>query len=92
MEERLRFRVTGRVQGVFFRACTRDAAREIGVTGWVRNSPDGSVEGEAGGDTAALDAFIEWLHRGSPHSRVDRVEVMDRREERAPFGDFEIRY
>jgi len=92
MMERFLFRVTGRVQGVFFRACTRDAALEIGVAGWVRNSPDGSVEGEAFGETDRLERFIAWLHRGSPHSRVDGVEITGRQEFAAPPEDFSVRY
>ena len=92
MMEKAFFRVTGRVQGVFFRACTRDAALEIGVTGWVRNARDGSVEGEAFGETEELDRFIAWLHEGSPHSRVDQVELNDRGPAKAAPTAFEVRY
>jgi acylphosphatase len=92
MEELIRYRVTGRVQGVFFRDCTCGAAGDAGVTGWVRNNPDGSVVGEAWGGTAAIDRFVSWLHRGSPHSRVDAVELLERREAPNPFDRFETRY
>jgi acylphosphatase len=68
-------RVTGRVQGVFFRAWTRDEARTIGVTGWVRNCPDGSVEALVEGEAAAVDELIELMNEGPPGARVDRVEV-----------------
>jgi acylphosphatase len=92
MMEKIFYRVTGRVQGVFFRACTRDAALDIGAAGWVRNAADGSVEGEAFGEPEVLESFIAWLHEGSPHSRVDRVEIEDREPAaNAPDG-FEIRY
>lgn len=87
----IRFRVTGRVQGVWFRDFTRGAARELGVAGWVRNQPDGSVAGEAAATPAALDAFTARLEAGSPSSRVDRVETSPLAE--VPEGrDFEIRY
>ncbi len=67
--------VTGRVQGVGFRWSTRHEARRVGVTGWVRNRSDGSVELHAEGDQAAVDGLIEWLRSGPPHSRVDEVRV-----------------
>ena len=92
MKERVLFKVTGRVQGVWFRACTADSARQNGVTGWVRNAPDGSVEGEAFAETDDLERFIRWLHEGSPHSRVDNVELKGREESPAPPKSFEVRY
>ncbi len=67
--------IYGRVQGVFFRASARDKARELGLTGYVRNLPDGSVELEAEGDEQALQELISWCHRGPPEARVDRVET-----------------
>ena len=75
MVEKIYFRVSGRVQGVCFRAYTVSAARDYHVTGWVRNTVDGAVEGEAFGDREALDRFVQWLHSGSPGSRVDSVQV-----------------
>ncbi len=73
--KRVRVLIKGRVQGVFFRAYTRDAAIEAGVRGWVRNLPDGRVEALFEGDTAAVDRMVAWCHEGSPHSRVEAVEV-----------------
>jgi acylphosphatase len=70
---RVRFVVTGRVQGVAFRAHTRAAAQRLGVVGFVENRDDGAVAGEAQGTADALAAFTKWLHRGSPWSRVDSV-------------------
>jgi acylphosphatase len=67
--------VTGRVQGVFFRAWTREQARELGVSGWVRNCADGSVEAHFEGDEEAVKALIERLHDGPPAARVETVEV-----------------
>jgi acylphosphatase len=70
-------RIEGLVQGVFFREWTVEQARAIGVSGWVRNRQDGSVEVYAVGEAAAVDRLIERLHQGSPPSRVDRVEVTE---------------
>ena len=69
-----RFRITGRVQGVFFRASTQREARRMGLTGHAVNLDDGSVEVLACGPDDALDDLERWLHRGSPAARVDRVE------------------
>ncbi len=84
--------VSGLVQGVCYRASTRDAAKQIGgLTGWVRNLPDGTVELEAEGPAEKVDALIKWCHEGSPWSRVRDVSV----EEQTPVGvdgDFVIRY
>ncbi len=69
----LHCRVSGRVQGVFFRASTRERALALGLDGWARNLPDGSVEVLARGDEKALDALREWLHHGPPLARVTEV-------------------
>ena len=68
-----RFLVGGRVQGVFFRAATRERALALGLAGIARNLPDGRVEVVAQGDPAALDALETWLWTGSPASRVESV-------------------
>ena len=68
-------RVTGLVQGVFFRQSAADRARELGVTGWVRNCPDGSVEARLPGSADVVEAMIDWLRHGPPSARVERVEV-----------------
>jgi acylphosphatase len=68
-----KFIITGLVQGVFFRASTRAQAQNLGLAGYARNLPDGSVEVLAGGDSAALDALEQWLQHGPPHARVQRV-------------------
>ncbi|NKI34998.1 acylphosphatase [Wenzhouxiangella sp. XN79A] len=69
-----RFRVTGRVQGVFFRASTQRVAKRLGLTGHAINLDDGSVEVLACGAADALDDLHDWLQRGSPTARVDRVD------------------
>lgn len=68
-----RVRITGRVQGVFFRAWTRDEAQTLGIAGWVRNCSDGSVEAQIEGEPEALDELIELLREGPPGARVDEV-------------------
>ena len=78
MSDRIvRFRITGRVQGVGFRAWTRDRARELGLRGWVRNEADGAVTGVMAGPEAAVAGMVEALHAGPRFARVDRVEVTD---------------
>lgn len=71
--KRVHVLVEGLVQGVFFRACTRDEAKRLGLSGWVRNKPDGSVEAEIEGDEKDVDLMLAWFHKGSPHSRVLKV-------------------
>jgi acylphosphatase len=67
--------VSGRVQGVFFRASTAARARAAGITGYARNLPDGRVEVLACGDEAAVRALCEWLRHGPPGARVTNVTV-----------------
>ena len=81
--------VTGRVQGVFFRAWMRDQAAELGVTGWVRNCPDGRVDAHVEGEEAAVQQLVDRLHRGPPSARVEDVRVWD--VEPCDFDDFEVR-
>ena len=83
--------IKGRVQGVFFRAYTREAAVKEGVAGWVRNLPDGRVEAVFEGDADNVEHMVSWCHRGSPLGRVDHVDA----QEEAYQGDlyrFEITY
>lgn len=73
--KRAHVRVRGRVQGVFFRVETRDRARSLGVSGWVRNAPDGEVEAVFEGDPARVESMIDWCNRGPAGAAVDDVEV-----------------
>ena len=73
--KRARVTVRGRVQGVFFRAETGDRARSLGLSGWVRNVPDGSVEAVFEGDDERVDSMIEWCRRGPSGAEVDDVQV-----------------
>jgi acylphosphatase len=78
-----RFRVTGRVQGVFFRDSTREQARRLKLTGYANNMPDGSVEIVACGSEASLDELSKWLESGSPMAKVAGVDATD-----APYADY----
>ncbi|UFU07807.1 acylphosphatase [Ruania halotolerans] len=84
-----RVSVTGRVQGVNFRASCRRAAEPLGVTGWVRNLPDGTVEVWVEGTPGAVDDLVEWLATGPPRARVSAREIFE--EEPAGHPSFEIR-
>jgi acylphosphatase len=86
-----RIRVTGIVQGVGFRWFTRDVAAEHGVTGWVRNRRDGSVEAELHGAADALSAVVRALRAGPPHSEVTAVTVVDLPAAPSQPDAFEIR-
>ena len=87
---RIRAIVSGRVQGVSYRASTAAKARQLGLAGWVKNLPNGSVELEAEGSPDQVAALVTWCHHGPPSARVDQVAV----EELAPTGetDFDVRY
>ena len=80
-------RIHGLVQGVFFRETMRRQAEKLGVTGWVCNCFDMSVEAMVQGTPEALDAIIEWVHHGPETAQVDRVEID---EGKGNFTRFEI--
>ena len=71
----VRVLIEGRVQGVWFRGSTKETADALGVTGWVRNLPDGRVEAFAEGDEQALARFVAWCERGPELARVTNVET-----------------
>ena len=81
-------RIHGRVQGVWYRESMRREAERLGVAGWVRNAPDGSVEAVIQGPTEAVDALITWARSGPPQARVDRIELS---EAHGQFSGFEKR-
>lgn len=82
--------VTGRVQGVFFRAWTKEQAQSLGVSGWVRNTPDGHVEAHVEGDDAAVGQMLERMRRGPPSAKVEDVRTWD--VEPCEFDGFEVRH
>jgi acylphosphatase len=67
--------IEGRVQGVFFRASALQQASRLGITGWVRNCPDGSVEIVAEGEQKKIEKLVDWCHRGPPSAEVRRVRI-----------------
>ena len=75
LEVRVEITVHGRVQGVAFRWYTRKQALSLGLTGWVRNRPDGSVQILAEGPRGDLDTFCDWTARGPDHARIDRQDI-----------------
>lgn len=68
--------VSGRVQGVFFRATCREEALDAGVSGWVRNLPDGRVEAVFEGDDAAVERMVAWCRNGPAGARVTRLDLV----------------
>ena len=83
--------VSGRVQGVFYRLETQNAANRIGVNGWVRNLPDGTVEAVFEGEKQKVKDIIAWCQDGPPHARVDQVKV-DYQDCTGEFSDFQVTY
>jgi acylphosphatase len=83
--------VTGLVQGVFFRASTRERAKELGLGGWVRNLSDGRVEVLAEGNQAEVEQLVQWLWEGPSGAEVENVEVDSSRIPSVEFEDFQIR-
>lgn len=77
MTKHIDIKVTGKVQGVFFRASTKAVADQMGIRGFVKNEKDGSVYIEAEAEPFILDAFIDWCKEGPEKSVVENVEVSD---------------
>ncbi len=90
-KDRVHLKVTGRVQGVGFRASTRRRARDLGLTGWVKNLVDGSVEAVAEGNEDDLKKLITWCKNGPRRARVDEVNV-NWKDYEGEFKGFNIRY
>ncbi len=88
---RARVRVYGRVQGVFFRYNTRKKALELGLSGWVRNVPDGTVEILVEGPRDKVERLIDWARVGPPLARVTKVDVQWE-DYKGEFDSFEIVY
>ena len=89
--KRIHVTISGRVQGVFFRAKTREEAVRNNVRGWVRNLPDGRVEAVFEGRPEDVDRVVAWCRIGPSHAAVDRVEAVEEPYTGA-FRSFEIRY
>lgn len=91
MLKQYEIKVAGRVQGVWFRAFTQEKATELGIKGWVKNLPDGSVLVVAQADKTDLDTFVDYLRIGPTRARVDNIfksEINDL----SDFDNFSIKY
>ena len=82
--------ISGRVQGVYFRAHTRDEAKKRGLTGWVKNRYDGRVEAVFEGNDEDIQSMISWCRQGPPHAAVTDVSF-EGETHRGEFSDFSIR-
>ena len=76
-KKRLRILVSGRVQGVFFRGSTNTKAKELGLTGWVKNLSDGRVEAVFEGEEGAVNKIISWARRGPVFAKVEDLRVIE---------------
>jgi len=83
--------ISGRVQGVFFRAKTRQKAEELGIFGWVRNRPDGKVEAVFEGEREKVKEMIEWSKKGPVAAKVNNVDI-EWQDYQGEFSDFNIKY
>ena len=83
--------LSGRVQGVFFRENTKNKAKELGVFGWIKNLADGQVEAVFEGSKEDIEQIIEWVKKGPPLAKVEKVEVLEQKYQ-GEFKDFEIKY
>jgi acylphosphatase len=81
--------ISGRVQGVWYRASTKQKAEQLGVFGWVRNTNEGHVEAVFEGEENQVNEMIKWCHQGPPLSRVENVKV-EKQNEIRNFDRFEI--
>ena len=91
MKTRVHVVICGRVQGVFFRASTAEKADELGLSGWVKNTPDGSVEAVFEGEEGAVDEMLAWCHRGPMLAKVIRVDATPE-QFTGEFSKFSIRF
>jgi acylphosphatase len=89
-QERAHVYVSGDVQGVFYRDSTRQKARQLGLSGWVKNLPDGRVEALFEGPSEKIREMVRWCEQGSPHAAVENVDV-EFDSAREDLSGFEVR-
>jgi acylphosphatase len=90
MKSRVHLVISGQVQGVWFRASTRDKAQQLGLTGWVKNTFEGNVEAVFEGEEKLINEMLDWCHHGPPLAQVENVEVKKQRPSN-DFDDFSIK-
>jgi acylphosphatase len=83
--------ISGIVQGVWFRASTKEKAEQLGITGWVRNTSDGNVEAIFEGDDYLIKEILKWCQQGPPHARVENV-IVKNRYSISGFDEFTIKH
>ena len=83
--------ISGQVQGVWYRASTKQKAEQLGLLGWVRNTTDGCVEAVFEGEKEQVDRMIDWCYQGPPYAKVEKVEVENQSVTNS-FEDFSIKY
>ena len=89
--KRVKVKIFGKVQGVFFRYNTKKMAEMLGVKGWVRNCEDGSVEAVFEGEDEKVDELVRWCRKGPSLARIEKIEVKDEKF-KGEFKDFRIIY
>lgn len=80
--------IKGKVQGVFYRACAREEAEKLGITGWIKNTGEGNVEAMINGNQGDIDRYISWCWKGPSRARVENVEVI--KVEDREFQEFKV--
>lgn len=91
MDEKVHVLISGRVQGVWFRATTKKKADQLGLTGWVRNTSDGRVEAVFEGKESLIEQMLDWCHEGPPLAKVKTVDL-SKEPATHEFNTFSIRY
>ena len=91
MKSKVHVVISGQVQGVWFRASTRDKAQQLGLTGWVKNTAEGNVEAIFEGEEQQVQQMIDWCHHGPPQAQVYNVEVQKKPVSQS-FEQFSIEY
>ena len=92
MKSRVHVVISGRVQGVWFRANTKDKAEQLGLNGWVRNTSDGNVEAVFEGEQEQITKMLEWCRQGPPMAHVENVKVEKQSVSDNQFNGFSIKY
>ena len=90
MFKKIHITISGKVQGVFYRMNAKNKADELGLVGWVKNTPDGKVEILAEGEEKNLKEFIKWCYNGSEGAKVNEVKVEWENVNKGAFEEFEI--
>lgn len=89
-KQHLNIRISGKVQGVFFRDAAKQKAQDLGIAGFIRNEPDGAVYAEVEGTPNMLTDFTTWLKEGPERAFVEKIDIAP--DEQKGFSEFTIRY